>query len=36
MTLKDSPIQPTIPYDQDGVHHGFVRLPHSRDTSAWG
>lgn len=36
MTLKDSPIQPTIPFDQDGVHHGFLRLPHSRDTSAWG
>ncbi|MCE2517078.1 MAG: N(2)-acetyl-L-2,4-diaminobutanoate deacetylase DoeB [Alphaproteobacteria bacterium] len=34
--MKDSPIQPTIPFDRDGAHHGFLRLPHSRDTSAWG
>jgi len=31
-----NPIQPTIPLDADGVHHGFLRLPHSRDDSAWG
>lgn len=36
MTLKDTPIHPTISFDEDGVHHGFLRLPHSRDTSAWG
>ncbi|HID66838.1 MAG TPA: N-alpha-acetyl diaminobutyric acid deacetylase DoeB, partial [Roseibacterium sp.] len=26
----------TIPLDIDGVHHGFLRLPYSRDDSAWG
>jgi N-alpha-acetyl-L-2,4-diaminobutyrate deacetylase len=29
-------ITPTIPLDVDGVHHGFLKLPHSRDDSAWG
>lgn len=27
---------PTIPFDTDGKHHGFLRLPYSRDDSAWG
>lgn len=34
--MKPSPIKPTIPLDRDGIHHGFLRLPHSRDDSAWG
>ena len=34
--MKPSPISPTIPLDQDGIHHGFLRLPYSRDDSAWG
>jgi N-alpha-acetyl-L-2,4-diaminobutyrate deacetylase len=34
--MKANPISPTIPFDQDGVHHGFLRLPYSRDDSAWG
>jgi len=25
-----------VPFDEDGVHHGFLRLPYSRDDSAWG
>lgn len=29
-------ISPTIPLDADGTHHGFLKLPHSRDDSAWG
>ncbi len=29
-------ITPTIPLDQHGAHHGFLRLPYSRDDSAWG
>lgn len=33
---KPSPISPTIPLDADGVHHGFLKLPYSRDDSAWG
>ena len=31
-----SPVSPTIPLDADGVHHGHLRLPWSRDDSAWG
>jgi N-alpha-acetyl-L-2,4-diaminobutyrate deacetylase len=31
-----NPITPTIPLDAQGVHHGFLKLPHSRDDSAWG
>ncbi len=34
--MAESPVTPTIPLDADGVHHGFLRLPHSRDDSAWG
>ena len=34
--MKNSPISPTIPLDVDGIHHGFLRLPYSRDDSAWG
>lgn len=29
-------ISPTIPLDAQGVHHGFLKLPHSRNDSAWG
>lgn len=31
-----NPISPTIPLDRDGAHQGFLRLPYSRDDSAWG
>jgi N2-acetyl-L-2,4-diaminobutanoate deacetylase len=34
--MKTNPISPTIALDQDGVHHGFLKLPYSRDDSAWG
>lgn len=34
--MKVNPIVPTIPLDRDGVHHGHLRLPYSRDDSAWG
>ena len=34
--MQENPITPTIPLDQDGIHHGFLRLPYSRDDSAWG
>ena len=36
MTLPHSPITPTIDLDAPGAHHGFLRLPYSRDDSAWG
>jgi len=34
--MNPNPITSTIPFDADGVHHGFLRLPYSRDDSAWG
>ena len=34
--MRNSPITSTVPYNKDGVHHGFLRLPHSRNDSAWG
>src|SRR3546814_16499979 len=34
--LRDNPISPTVDFDKDGVQHGFLRLPYSRDDSAWG
>jgi N-alpha-acetyl-L-2,4-diaminobutyrate deacetylase len=34
--MATNPITPTVPFDEDGVHHGFLRLPYSRDDSAWG
>jgi len=29
-------ITPSIDFAHDGVQHGFLRLPHSRNDSAWG
>lgn len=34
--MPANPISPTIPLNEDGVHHGHLRLPYSRDDSAWG
>nr|MBA3326213.1 N-alpha-acetyl diaminobutyric acid deacetylase DoeB [Paracoccaceae bacterium] len=34
--LRPSPIVPTVDFAKGGVQHGFLRLPHSRDDSAWG
>lgn len=34
--LRPSPISATVDFDADGSHHGFLRLPYSRDDSAWG
>lgn len=34
--LKPSPISATVDFDRRGAQHGFLRLPHSRDDSAWG
>lgn len=34
--LRPSPISPTIDFSAEGVQHGFLTLPHSRDDSAWG
>lgn len=34
--LAVNPIVPTVDFDADGVQHGHLRLPYSRDDSAWG
>lgn len=34
--MMNSPITPTVDYSQEGVQHGFLKLPYSRDDSAWG
>jgi N-alpha-acetyl-L-2,4-diaminobutyrate deacetylase len=34
--LPPSPIAPTIDLEAQGKQHGFLRLPYSRDDSAWG
>ncbi len=34
--MSDSAISPTISLDAQGAHHGFLKLPYSRDDSAWG
>jgi N-alpha-acetyl-L-2,4-diaminobutyrate deacetylase len=34
--LPPSPVAPTIDLDAPGARHGFLRLPWSRDDSAWG
>ena len=31
-----SPIESTVDFNKNGVHHGFLQLPHSHDESAWG
>lgn len=34
--MRPSPIAPTIDLMAGGVNHGFLKLPYSRDDSAWG
>jgi len=34
--MRDTPIEATIDFDADGIQHGFLKLPHSHDESAWG
>jgi len=34
--IRPSPISPTIDLMAPGVQHGFLKLPYSRDDSAWG
>jgi N-alpha-acetyl-L-2,4-diaminobutyrate deacetylase len=36
MHMRASPIQPTVDFNADGEQHGFLKLPQSHDTSAWG
>ncbi|MBX9457572.1 MAG: N(2)-acetyl-L-2,4-diaminobutanoate deacetylase DoeB [Rhizobium sp.] len=34
--MRPSPISPTFDLAARGVNHGFLKLPYSRDDSAWG
>ena len=34
--MRPNPIVPSVDFDADGVQHGFLKLPHSADDSAWG
>ena len=34
--MRPSPIVPNVDFNADGVQHGHLRLPYSRDDSAWG
>jgi N-alpha-acetyl-L-2,4-diaminobutyrate deacetylase len=34
--MRDNPIVPTVDFDRDGIQHGHLRLPWSRNESAWG
>jgi len=34
--MRKSLVTPTIDLNTDGITHGFLRLPYSRDDSAWG
>lgn len=34
--MRESSIILTVDLDADGISHGFMQLPHSRDDSAWG
>ncbi|WP_244851039.1 N(2)-acetyl-L-2,4-diaminobutanoate deacetylase DoeB [Caballeronia sp. SL2Y3] len=34
--MRASPISPTVDFDAEGVQHGFLKLPYSRNDSAWG
>ncbi len=36
VSLRPSPISATVDFLAEGVQHGFLRLPYSRDDSAWG
>ncbi len=34
--MATNPIFCNINFDQEGIQHGFLNMPHSRDDSAWG
>src|SRR6266853_2708120 len=36
VSLRPSPIAASVDFDRDGVQHGHLKLPYSRDDSAWG
>ena len=34
--MRSSPVSCTVDFEQDGIQHGFLKMPCSRDESAWG
>ncbi|MCB0227465.1 MAG: succinylglutamate desuccinylase/aspartoacylase family protein, partial [Anaerolineae bacterium] len=36
MSAQPSPVTTTIDFEQEGKQRGYLRLPHSRNSSAWG
>lgn len=34
--MATTPISATIDFNQDGIQHGYLKLPYSHDQSAWG
>ena len=34
--MRDNPISTEINFEQDGIQHGFLKVPYSSNTSAWG
>lgn len=36
MSTLDHPITSSIDFEKNGIQHGFLRLPYSRNDSAWG
>lgn len=34
--VRPSPISASVDFERDGVQHGFLKLPYSRDDAAWG
>jgi len=34
--IRKNPILSTVEFERDGVQHGYLKLPYSRDNSAWG
>ncbi len=34
--MRQNPIAATVDFEAEGVQHGFLKLPHSHDASAWG
>src|SRR4051794_7570357 len=36
VSVRSSPITASVDFDRDGIQHGHLKLPYSRDDSAWG
>ncbi|MBX2868122.1 MAG: N(2)-acetyl-L-2,4-diaminobutanoate deacetylase DoeB [Acidiferrobacterales bacterium] len=34
--MRNNPISATVGFDENGVHHGYLKVPYSGDDSAWG